>query len=325
MKAKLNRFIVFLLLIILTNCINVEKVNAEHVKWTCYYASEGLMVRSFLRNYAGGFLGFTGYNENEIDYFGGPISPNTEDFRNYFYDFNTDSHYFKTKEDRTTYGLKKYTTASEAKNNPYKCPAYIVGTSYQHDLFAFEKKEDAVKFVNYVNDKSKTKYVAYLAKEVTKKEYFFHYEEASNINGKIETVEDCTFIDEDVRELITDFLKYVAIIVPIGIIGISSYELAKALAKGKEDEMKKAQKHLVIRIAVSILIFLTPTIVNVIFSVTESIWIDSGLYTCDIYGNEVGGSSSACYVCGEAYYWGLESVYGDCTKTNYTRENCPAD
>ena len=61
---------------------------------------------------------------------------------------------------------------------------------------------------------------------------------------------------------IENILRWIKYIVPVVLIVLSILDFMKALASEKEDEMKKAQKHFVIRLVAAVLIFLIPIILS---------------------------------------------------------------
>lgn len=71
-------------------------------------------------------------------------------------------------------------------------------------------------------------------------------------------------IDESLKSLINKYLGYVHILIPILILALGVFDFFKAMIASKEDEMKKAQKNFIIRLVSGVLIFLAPTIVNMI-------------------------------------------------------------
>lgn len=77
-------------------------------------------------------------------------------------------------------------------------------------------------------------------------------------------------IDTTTKEIINKYLGYVHIIVPIMILALGVYDFLRAMIASKEDEMKKAQKRFIIRLVAGVLVFLAPTIVNLIIDILNS-------------------------------------------------------
>lgn len=74
-------------------------------------------------------------------------------------------------------------------------------------------------------------------------------------------------IDSTVQALIDKYLGYIHIIVPIMVLALGTYDFFKAMIASKEDEMKKAQKRFVVRLIAGVLVFLAPTIVDIIITI----------------------------------------------------------
>ena len=81
-------------------------------------------------------------------------------------------------------------------------------------------------------------------------------------------------ISTAVKQMVDKYLGYVRIIVPIMILFLGVLDFAKAMSASKEDEMKKAQKRFVIRLVAGALVFLAPTIVNLIIDILNSVMVD---------------------------------------------------
>ena len=74
-------------------------------------------------------------------------------------------------------------------------------------------------------------------------------------------------IDESTKQLINKYLGYIHIIVPMLIIALGTYDFFRAMIASKEDEMKKAQKRFIVRLVAGVLVFLAPTIVNLVIDI----------------------------------------------------------
>jgi len=87
--------------------------------------------------------------------------------------------------------------------------------------------------------------------------------------------EDCSgVISTTVKKMINKYLGYVRVIVPIMILFLGVLDFVKAMSASKEDEMKKAQKRFIIRLVAGVLVFLAPTIVNLIIDILNSVMVD---------------------------------------------------
>lgn len=83
--------------------------------------------------------------------------------------------------------------------------------------------------------------------------------------------EDCQgIINTTTKKIINKYLGYIHIIVPIMILALGVFDFFKAMIASKEDEMKKAQKRFIIRLVAGVLVFLAPTIVNLIITMLNT-------------------------------------------------------
>ncbi len=77
-------------------------------------------------------------------------------------------------------------------------------------------------------------------------------------------------INSSLKALINKYLGYIHIIVPIMVLALGVYDFFRAMIASKEDEMKKAQKSFIIRLIAGVLVFLAPTIVNLIITMLNT-------------------------------------------------------
>ena len=105
--------------------------------------------------------------------------------------------------------------------------------------------------------------------------FIWDADDAGGINS------DGTERGPSLRYLINLVLKYIRIIVPILLLLLGSLDFAKAMASGKEDEMKKIQKQFIMRIVAAIIVFLAPQIVNLIMYLADIVWQGMGYTYCD--------------------------------------------
>lgn len=89
-------------------------------------------------------------------------------------------------------------------------------------------------------------------------------------------------INQTVRKLINKYLGYIHIIVPMLIIALGTYDFFRAMIASKEDEMKKAQKRFIIRLVAGALVFLAPTIVNIIIDILNSVLVGTENKACGL-------------------------------------------
>ncbi len=99
------------------------------------------------------------------------------------------------------------------------------------------------------------------------------------LNTKIEEIpdmdntggEECDgVISSEAKKLIDKYLGYIHILVPIMVMTLGIFDFLKAMTASKEDEMKKAQKRFIIRLVAGVLVFLAPTIVNLIINILNN-------------------------------------------------------
>lgn len=77
-------------------------------------------------------------------------------------------------------------------------------------------------------------------------------------------------ISSAAQKLIDKYLGYIHIIVPIMVLALGIFDFFRAMIASKEDEMKKAQKRFIIRLVAGVLVFLAPTIVNLIINMLNT-------------------------------------------------------
>ena len=75
-----------------------------------------------------------------------------------------------------------------------------------------------------------------------------------------------------VRDQINRILTYVRILVPLIIVALGMMDFGKAVLGDKEEEMKKAQARFIKRLIIGVVIFLLPTIIDLILDIANSAW-----------------------------------------------------
>ena len=91
---------------------------------------------------------------------------------------------------------------------------------------------------------------------------------------------DNCLITPEIQDMIDEILMYPRIIVPIILIVTGIYNFAKAAFANKEDEMKKYQKKFFKQLLIGVLVFLVPTLINIIINLAQIVW--DGLKTCSM-------------------------------------------
>ena len=89
-------------------------------------------------------------------------------------------------------------------------------------------------------------------------------------------------LGEGLINRINSYLNIIKIAVPIILIGFGIIEFTKAIFSENEDTMKKAQKQFIKRIAIAILIFFVPTILNLLLTLANKVWPIIVPSTCGI-------------------------------------------
>ena len=89
-------------------------------------------------------------------------------------------------------------------------------------------------------------------------------------------------VTEGLINRINSYLNIIKIAVPIILIGFGIIEFTKAIFSENEDTMKKAQKQFIKRIAIAILIFFVPTILNLLLTLANKVWPIIVPSTCGI-------------------------------------------
>lgn len=117
---------------------------------------------------------------------------------------------------------------------------------------------------------------------ITLKEKFADLIEREELN--IYPIVDCkSLIGDELLDKINSYLNIIKIAIPILLIGLGILDFTKAIFSGDEDSMKKAQKTFIKRLAISILIFLTPTIVNLILQLANKVWLNISPNACGLF------------------------------------------
>lgn len=86
------------------------------------------------------------------------------------------------------------------------------------------------------------------------------YDQDAECNSILGSTED----EESVAWLLQQLLNYVKILGPILVVILSSLDFAKAIITSDDENMKKSEKKLVIRLVLAIALFLIPTLVSVL-------------------------------------------------------------
>jgi len=101
----------------------------------------------------------------------------------------------------------------------------------------------------------------------------------SNNNSFLNQVDDCRkeLLGEEFADVLQTAFTAIKVVVPILMIVLIMKDFITAVAAGKEEDMKKAQANAIKRLIIGVVIFLLPTIVNLILGL-----IGLGSGTCGI-------------------------------------------
>lgn len=143
-------------------------------------------------------------------------------------------------------------------------------------------------------------------------------------NLDINPVIDCeSLLGPELIEKIDSYLNIIKIVIPILLIGIGIIDFTKAIFAGDDETMKKSQKNFIKRLAISILIFFVPTIVNLLLQLANKVWPTIAPNSCGLFETK-----KACYVCGNSrngkYVWRIDEQSSSCTKYSSakTKKDC---
>lgn len=99
----------------------------------------------------------------------------------------------------------------------------------------------------------------------------------------LEPIEDCLdLLGQNFRDGLNFIFGYVRIFIPILLIGLGVLDFAKAMFSLNEDEMKKAQTKFTRRVIAAVIVFLIPTLVNLLLEIANSIWSYIDPNSCNI-------------------------------------------
>lgn len=198
---------------------------------------------------------------------------------------------------KQTIPMKYMDIESANKDVNIQCPKYIIytecpgffGTGWfgmtKENAYTTDSSMLASNAINEVN--GKCDYAKYASnykdgKQITEDMFFADFV----TSGLIEYDESkkeytCADMDalfgsknnpESIRYLVNQVLGYIRVIVPILIILFGTIDFAKAVLAGKQDNMKKAQTDFIKRLIAGVVVFLVPTIVDIIMELADIVW-----------------------------------------------------
>ena len=89
------------------------------------------------------------------------------------------------------------------------------------------------------------------------------YNQDADCNSILGSTED----ENSVAWLLQQLLNYIKILGPMLVVILSSMDFAKAIIASDDENMKKAEKKLVVRLILAVALFLIPTLVSVLLNV----------------------------------------------------------
>ena len=175
------------------------------------------------------------------------------------------SDYIKNdNDDVTRIGLGTFVKNEVIIDEQYGCPEKI----YQKEIFHSNRSKFYYSSTEYeISWFNKT----FGGQSQSTFDIFSKYKPSEPSKSSIDNRQPCEkIIDESTKQLINKYLGYIHIIVPMLIIALGTYDFFRAIIASKEDEMKKAQKRFIVRLVAGVLVFLAPTIVNIIIDILNS-------------------------------------------------------
>lgn len=164
--------------------------------------------------------------------------------------------------------------------NKRQCPKYV---DYTAELWKDDAGKKRICFSDYA-DKCASKLEKTWDDYKNNKSWAASYEKnkrddkaAVGVTGNSETlvgdaITDCKSITSTAfYKQLQKFFSIIKIATPILTIVLIMKDMVSAVVAGKDDDMKKAQKHAVIRLIVGVCIFLLPTLINVIVSLVDEV------------------------------------------------------
>lgn len=166
------------------------------------------------------------------------------------------------------------------------------------NLYLMETNDENLEFINIISDLDKytTLFyttVAYLESYAnfdadlmtrldTLKDKFKEFVNQNEL--EIHPVVNCEgLIGEDLVLKINSYLNIVKIAIPILLIALGVFDFVKAFFASDEQGMKKAQGEFIKRIVISVIFFLTPTLVNLILKIANEVWPIITPSSCGIF------------------------------------------
>lgn len=113
------------------------------------------------------------------------------------------------------------------------------------------------------------------------KPWTYDWENWSNINSSYDNCEG--LLGKNLIALINDVLLYVKILIPVALIAFGLIDFVKAVFSSKEDDMKKAQVRFIKRLIMAVIVFIVPSIINLLMTAVDGIWAHINNSACNIW------------------------------------------
>lgn len=291
---KLKKYVYLITLIIMLS-IGINGVEADVTK-TCYYKEEtnGALIRLDIKD--GGWTEKS-YAEAFVNKFGMKLDNDSEPILNWYSDH---------KDKVTGMTLNRINKDKKAAKQSTTCPSYLIGRTNDgyssYAVFASNSKTIAQQLTEKSNavDGYQAWYLSYKSEsgqEYTSEEYFDTFVTPDNITDLNATITcdelfgdkkddgDKNDVNRDgtasISYMVDSILDYVRVIVPILIIVLGVFDLAKAVIAGKEDEMRKSQLTFIKRLILGVVVFFVPLVVDVVMNLADLVWEASGYSSCE--------------------------------------------
>ena len=167
----------------------------------------------------------------------------------------------------------------------YNRPGYdlvIVDKDQQYQKYGtiYENKIETINSCPsniYLNKSNKNvdenTYSVYSFDKNSKSESITYTQVSCGTGTKLPSEQSCeSLIDEELAEIINDIMTIISIGVPILLIGLLTYDFAKAVFAGDEKEVSKVRGTAIKRIIIAIVIFFVPTLLNLVFDLVNTVW-----------------------------------------------------
>ena len=283
---KRCKYVLFSILLLV---VSISQVYADDLM--CYYMGDGFRARYNATK-----------NDIDVNLVGFTAENDSEKLGNYCNDWGL------AQRKNTTESGHEFTDYLDSaciwSGSITKCPEYLVFQYCNaYRVWGTESASEAKQAMDEINNNTDCKARMATFKNsdgssITEDQYYSAFI-TPDIGGE-EIIMDCNQLFGDVDDagikksdgtvvrpaslayLIDQVLTYVRIIVPILIILLGSLDLAKAVVASKEEQIKKARADFAKRVAMGVVIFFVPTLVNIIMKLADIVWEGLGYTSCTL-------------------------------------------